>query len=72
MRLRLVSFPHPGGYSGPTGHWSPGDEREVDDAEGARLLSDFGQCFALVEVPPPVETVVVSAPPQRRGTIRRG
>lgn len=68
MRLRLVSFPHVGGYNGPTGHWSPGDVREVDDVEGARLLSDFGAAFELVEPPvtsPPQHTAV-TRPPQAR------
>lgn len=72
MRLRFAGFPHTTGYDGPSGSWSPGDEREVDAAEASRLLSDFGPAFVLIEVPPPVQTVVVSSPPQRRGSNRRG
>jgi hypothetical protein len=72
VRLRFAGFAHTDGYDGPSGQWSPGDEREVDAAEGARLLSDFGPAFSLVEAPPPVQTVVVSRPPQHRGHTRKG
>lgn len=48
MRLRLAS-PHParadGSYEGPSGAWRVGDVREVDEATGAGLRSDFPGVF---------------------------
>lgn len=73
MRLRFTGFSHMHGYSGPTGTWEPGDVREVGDAEGARLLADFGSAFVLVEPPmtAPPQHAAMQTPPQARGRFAR-
>lgn len=58
MRLRLTDA-CPNGYSGSTGNWTPGSEKDVEEAEGNRLLVSFPAWFELVSAP------VVEAPPRR-------
>jgi hypothetical protein len=55
--LRLAeTVPWAGGYSS-SAHtaWQPGEVREVDEAEAARLLATFPDLFAPVAVAPPPE-----------------
>lgn len=67
MRLRFVGFAHTTGYDGPSGRWSPGDEREVDEATGAGLLHDFPGAFERLE---PVRNTM--ATPARDAVARPG
>lgn len=71
MRIRFDGFPHTATYQGPTGLWSPGDVREVDDEDAAVLLADFAGYFVPVEpatpstTGPPRHTAGLGAPRRR-------
>lgn len=51
MRLRLTEGCPQGGYNGITGSWVIGQEKDVDEAEGVRLLGTFPEWFERVDSP---------------------
>tara|TARA_Y100001938_G_scaffold30895_1_gene42012 strand:+ start:402 stop:641 length:240 start_codon:yes stop_codon:yes gene_type:complete len=68
--LKFKGFPHTAIYRGSTGVWSPGDEKEVSDAEAQRLQADFGDAFEAVgsAVAAPKKSRAVKSPTKRGGT----
>ncbi len=72
MRLRFLGFSHSPGYDGPSGSWSAGDVREVEEVEARRLLADFASAFEPVPTPAaPVAHTAMKEPPARRTFGRR-
>ena len=67
--LKFKGFPHTAIYRGSTGAWSPGDEKEVSDAEAQRLQADFGDAFEAVgsAVAAPKKSRAVKSPTKRGG-----
>ena len=68
--LKFKGFSHTAIYRGSTGVWSPGDEKEVSDAEAQRLQADFGDAFEAVgsAVAAPKKSRAVKSPTKRGGT----
>ena len=68
--LKFKGFPHTAIYRGSSGVWSPGDEKEVSDAEAQRLQADFGDAFEAVgsAVAAPKKSRAVKSPTKRGGT----
>ena len=68
--LKFKGFPHTAIYRGSTGVWSPGDEKQVSDAEAQRLQADFGDAFEAVgsAVAAPKKSRAVKSPTKRGGT----
>ena len=66
--LRFKGFNHTPTYNGPTGSWSPGDEKEISAADAARLLGTFPDAFEAVGSAPskPAKTRAVKSPTKRR------
>lgn len=60
-RLRYLGFQHTDVYQGPTGIWSPGDVREVEEPEASRLQADFPGVFVIDE---PAKPDPIKAPPR--------
>lgn len=61
-RVRFIGFAHTRTYASATQRsWEPGEVREVEEAEAARLLQDFGSAFSIEGVAP-VRAVIEGAP----------
>lgn len=61
-RVRFNGFAHTRTYASATQRsWEPGEVREVEEAEAARLLQDFGSAFSIEGVAP-VRAVIEGAP----------
>ncbi len=51
--MTFAGFPHTGSYRGPSGAWSAGDVREVDDETADYLTGTFPQAFHSAVLDPP-------------------
>ena len=69
MRLLFVGFDHTALYRSsdlPGVAWAAGEERDVPEAVGARLLADFPGAFVACGGTLPVVTPTMEAPPVDR------
>lgn len=57
-RLRLTTACN--GYNGATGAWTPGTEKDVEEAEATRLLASFPDWFERVS---PVQKPIAEGSP---------
>lgn len=65
--LRFKGFAHTEIYRGPSGSWSPGDEKEVTPEQAKQLLADYGGAFESVgsAVAKPKKSRAVKSPTKR-------
>jgi hypothetical protein len=67
--LQFKGFPHTATYQGPTGHWAPGDTKELSKADADQLVADFPGAFEAVgsAVAAPKKSRAVKSPTKRGG-----
>jgi hypothetical protein len=65
--LQFKGFAHTEIYRGPSGSWSPGDEKDVTPEQAEQLLADYGGAFESVgsAVAAPKTSRAVKSPTKR-------